>query len=98
SAGFGVLAHRLTGRDAVAKITLQHGFEPGGVDGADCAQAPGTIALPGRGAAVAAVIVVGLVGVIVGGKGRTGPIDLAVRDHGCSGKWDVVKNQPAGAK
>ncbi|GAA0782984.1 hypothetical protein GCM10009108_26520 [Castellaniella ginsengisoli] len=34
----------------------------------------------------------------MGGKGRTGPIDLAVRDHGCSGKWDVVKNQPAGAK
>jgi len=85
-AGLGVLAHGLTGRDAMAKITLQHGFEAGGVDGTDCAQAPGTFTLPGRGAAVAAVVVVGLVGIIVGGEGRTGPIDLAVRDHGCSGK------------
>src|SRR5690606_18572768 len=77
---------------------LQHGFEPGGVDSADCAQASGTFALPGGGAAVSAVVVVGLVSIVVGREGRTGPIDLAVRDHGCSGKWGMVKDQPAGLK
>lgn len=98
-AGLGVLAHGLTGRDAMAKITLQHGFEPGRVDGADCAQASGTFALPGCGAAVSAVVVVSLVGVVVGGEGRTGPIDLAVRDHGVLREMGgVVKDQPAGAK
>lgn len=38
--------------------------------------------MPGRGVAIAAVVVVGLVGVVMGSNGRAGAIDLAVRDPG----------------
>src|SRR5690606_34993765 len=48
------------------------------------AQAPGAFTLPSRGTTVAAVVIVGLVGVVVSGKGRAGAVDLAVGDHGCS--------------
>jgi hypothetical protein len=43
-------------------------------------------ALPGGGTTVAAVIVAGPVGIVVGCGGRTGQIGLAVQDHGCSRK------------
>src|SRR5690606_18645480 len=85
SAGLGILADGLARCDAAAKVALQHGFEASGLHVSDSTQAPGSFALPSSSTAIAAVVIVCLVGVVIGSQGRTGPIDLTVRDHGCSG-------------
>ncbi|RIY40338.1 hypothetical protein CJP73_10735 [Neopusillimonas maritima] len=63
-----------------------YNFEAYGVDFTDCAKTSDTVVLPGSGTPATAVVVVGLVGVIMSGEGRTGAVDLAVRDHGDSGR------------